>query len=288
MIVSEIVELEGEIIHDSIFLSVGHLHSRNKKRLVPINSCHDLKLAMTSDTIAGLIIPEEIPVPKNTEKGIIIASNPMMAALKIQKKLIQNSCINKQPTKIHPSVYVHPSAIISDKDVVIEKNVKINEHVIISEGSVIERNTIIGPNTIVGSISKPVNPDPALSNYNPSGSVLVKQGVVIHAHCCIEKSWFQDTTIIGQRCHIDNLVTINQGAVVGDFSLITANSQIGDYAIIGMDCWVGLRSIIHPGVSIGDSCYVTLGSRVTKDIAHGMVVKDNWAIKRERFKGVIT
>lgn len=76
--------------------------------------------------------------------------------------------------------------------------------------------------------------------------------------------------------------------MVDDFSLITANSEIGEYATIGKDCWIGLRTSIHSGVNIGDSCYVTLGSRITKDIGHGMVVKDNWAIKRDRFKGIIT
>ncbi|WP_373839099.1 DapH/DapD/GlmU-related protein [Methanospirillum sp.] len=288
MKISEFAKLENEIIQDCIFSSVGHLHGKTEKRLVPINSTHDLNCALLSETIAGFIIHETITIPKDTEKGILLSTNPLKTALGIQKKITQNYQNIKQPVSIHPSVYIHPTAIISDLNVNIGKNVKIHEHVIIHENSQVEENTIIGPNSVIGSIPKSDDFNPSLKNYHPHGSVEIKKDIVIHANCCIERPWFQDKTTIGQRCQIDNLVTIRQGAVVDDFSLITANSEIGEYASIGKDCWIGLRSSIHPGVNIGDSCYVTLGSKVTKDISPGMVVKDNWSIKRERFKGIIT
>lgn len=288
MKISDFIGLEDEIVHDTSFSSVGHLNGKNENRLVPINSTQDLNLAILSETIAGFIIPETIPIPNITGKGILLSPHPIKTALSIQKKIIKKSKIPNLPTRIHPSAHIHPSAIISENNVSIGKKVQINENVIIHEGSIIKDCSIIGPNTVIGSTPKSDDFNPTLKNHHPYGSVEIKQDVNIHANCCVERPWFQDITTIGQRCQIDNLVTIHQGAVVDNFSLITANSEIGEYATIGKDCWIGLRTSIHPGVNIGDSCYVTLGSRVTKDIGHGMVVKDNWAIKRDRFKGIIT
>jgi len=288
MKISDFAELENKIANDANFSTIGHLHGKGEKRLVPINSEQDFQYAVLSENIAGFIIPMTILLPIDTEKGLLISPNPLKTALFIQKEMYQKSGESKKPTKIHPSASIHPTAIISENDVSIGKKVQIYEHVIIHEGSIIEDNSIIGPNTLIGSIPQSDDSDQSLKEYHPFGSVHIKQDVVIHANCCIEKPWFQDTTIIGKRCHIDNLVTIRQGAVVNDCSLITANSEIGEYSTIGKNCWIGLRATIHPGVNIGDSCYVTLGSRVTKNIGPGMVVKDNWAIKRERFKGIIT
>lgn len=287
MKISNFTRIDEKLIQDANFSIVGDIHGKGNKKLVPINSVQDLQSAVLSETITGFIIPETIPIPKETNKGILITPNPLKTALSIQEKTIQKFQINNQPTEIHPSASIHPTAFISEYNVSIGKKVQIHEHVIIHEGSIINDCSIIGPNTVIGSTPKSDNSDPTLKDYHPYGSVEIKQDVVIHANCCIERPWFQDKSTIGQRCHIDNLVTISQGAVVDNFSLITANSDIGEYATIGKDCWIGLRTSIHPGVNIGDSCYVTLGSRVTKNIGPGMAVKDNWAIKRERFKGII-
>lgn len=210
MKISDFAGLENKIIHDTSFSSIGHLHGKNENRLVPINSTQDLNFAILSETIAGFIIPETTPIPNISGKGILLSPHPIKTALGIQKKIIQNSKIPNLPTRIHPSAHIHPSAIISDMNIVIQKNVAINEHVVINENSIIEKNSIIGANTIIGSIPKSYYPDPILKGFNPYGSVRIKQGVVIHAHCCIKKPWFQDTTTIGQSCHIDNLVTICQ------------------------------------------------------------------------------
>jgi UDP-3-O-[3-hydroxymyristoyl] glucosamine N-acyltransferase len=288
MKISDFTGIDEKIIQDANFSSIGHLHGKGEKRLVPINSDQDFQSAVLSETIAGFIIPMTILLPINTEKGILISPNPLKTALFIQQLIDQKSGEYKKLTKIHPSASIHPTAIISENNVSIGKKVQIYEHVIIHEGSIINDCSIIGPNTVIGSTPKSDDFNPKLEDYKPFGSVEIKQDVVIHANCCIEKPWFQDKTIIGQRCQIDNLVTIHQGARIDDFSLITANSEIGEYSTIGKNCWIGLRSTIHPGVNIGDSCYVTLGSKVTKKIGPGMVVKDNWAIKRERFKGIIT
>jgi len=287
MKISEFCDSGDEIIEDAIFSSVGHLYGKNENRLVPIHTSCELNRALVSEKIAGLIIPDTIPVPSNTGKGIVLSSNPVKTGLMIQKRIIKNSDIQTLPARIHQSANIHPTAFVSEHNVSIGKKVQIHENVIIHAGSVIDDYCIIGPNTVIGLTPYQVECDPT-KDCQPLGSVEVKPDVVIHANCCIERPWFQDTTIIGRRCQIDNRVTIRQGAVIDDFSLITANSEIGEYAAIGKDCWIGLRSSIHPGVHIGDSCYVTLGSRVTREIGRGMVVKDNWAIKRERFRGIIT
>lgn len=288
MKISNFTRIEEKLIQDANFSIIGHLHGIGENRLVPINSVQDFQSAVLSETIAGFIIPDTIPLPINTEKGILISPNPLNTALFIQQEIIQKSGERKKPTEIHRSANIHPTALISEYNISIGKKVQINENAIIHEGSIIDDCSIIGPNTVIGSTPKSDDFNPTLEDFKPFGSVEIKQDVVIHANCCIERPWFQDKTIIGQRCQIDNLVTINQGAIINDFSLITANSEIGEYATIGKNCWIGLRTSIHPGVNIGDSCYVTLGSRVTKDIGHGMVVKDNWAIKRDRFNGIIT
>jgi hypothetical protein len=86
MMISEFIESEDEIVHDTSFSSVGHLHGKNEKRLVPINSTQDLNYAILSETIAGYIIPETMPIPNITGKGILLSPHPIRTALGIQKK----------------------------------------------------------------------------------------------------------------------------------------------------------------------------------------------------------
>lgn len=288
MNISDIPWLTNKNLHNAEFSTIGHVLGTGQNRLVPITSEPDLRRALNSSEICGVIVSEEISIPHEFKKGVIISQDPLLIALKIKNELENPKKLKLDPTSIHPSAVIHPTAKIAGFNVSIEKDVEIGEHVIIHQGCKIGNNSTIGPNSCVGSNPCIGDNDPFLDDYISSGFVEIHNEVSIHANCVIERPIFNDVTKIGSRCHIDNLVTIRQGAIIDELSLITANSEIGDYAKIGKDCWIGLRAMIGRGVQIGNSSYVTLGSTTSKNISEGMVVRDNWAISRKRFKGMIT
>lgn len=275
------------ITEDTEFSSVGHLLGTGNQRIVPIYRPEDILLAMENEEVTGIIIPGEFSPLVSRKMGLVLSPDPVLIALRIQKEISQ--CTLKstiQPgrrgnhTIIHPTARVAATAVIGDR-------VVISEYVSIEERTQIGNNVFIGPHTHIGVI--PGTSENHCSEYSSlaCGEVIIGDESNIQSHCTIERPLFSDTTKIGSRCHIDSQCTIRQGSRIGNCTLLAAIVTIGEYVQMGEECWAGPRTNLGNGVIIGDECYITLGSSVTKNIKSGMVVRDNYAIRKERFSGVI-
>ena len=190
-------------------------------------------------------------------------------------------------TIIHPTAKIHHSAQISPLRVKIGRNAAIDEYAIIESGTEIGNSVRINAHARIGIPEFLDDNLPSSLRGEGYGKVIINDGVFIHAHCTIEKPFFSDITTIGIKCHIDSLSSISAGATLGSLTLIAGLVTIGKYSSIGSRTWVGPGCLIKPGITIGNSCYVTLGSKVSKSIGPNKIVKDNWAVDRTKFKGII-
>lgn len=287
MILSELEDFSYCIHRNGEFNRIGSLYSNTHNRIVPITNIDELELLKTKKEITGVIITPELidHVPLNF--GIIVTKTPLIVSLEIHNSLEQNEYDSQFPTIIHKTAKIHPTADIDPHGVIIEYKSKIDAYVRIHKGVIIGKNVRIGSNTTIGSIPNPDNENPDTLSYLVHGKVIIEDKARIHANVTIERPYYSEETRIGQECHIDSQTKICQGTIISKSTLIAAIVTIGSYVMIGEGCWVGPRCSIKPGVKIGKSCHITLGSRVEKTISPEMIVKDNWAIKRERFKGFI-
>lgn len=286
MRISDISLKKIEIYRDASFTNVGHIFSPVKDRIVPAQNEEDLYYCINNPDIAGVVIPPDLLPYVNKDIGIVLSQTPLETAIHILNEIgYRPDC--QCTTSIHPSAKIHPSADISPVQVTIGKNVRIDEYVTIKPGTQIRDNVVINALTSIGHPcgSYPLSQAVSIGVY---GTVIIDEGAFIHANCSIERPLFADTTYIGCRCQIDSLTLIGAGVTLGSYSLIAGIVTIGEYATIGARSWLGPNTTIGRGVQIGDSCHITLGSKVTKNIGSQKIVKDNWAVDREKFKGIIS
>ncbi len=278
-----------KIMRDGQFSSLGSLFSHYPHQLVYATREADIKKIVDNPSISCVItIPELVSkIPQN----ISTASDPdpRNAFYALQSVLVQypEFVLQPFPNQISPSAKIHPSAVISahsvslGRDVVIEKNVVISEQTIIDEGSIVRSNSIIG--------SFPLPPRGAMNfpMIHPSGGVRLHREVDIHANNRIDRAIFKGYTEIGEQAKLDNLNAIGQGTTIGKRCLICAGVTIGECVLVGNDTWLGPNVTLDHQIGIGNNNYITIGSKVTRDMEDNKVVKDNYAIDRKRFRKVI-
>lgn len=289
MQLSDISYIHGELYQNGAFSIIGNVYSKEKNRLVPIQNKDELIYCLNHPEITGIIISSDhfCDIPENI--GVIISKTPLDEAINILKNYFPEKINKKQDgASIHPSVKIHPTADISLHQVTIGKNVRINEYVTIEPGTHIGNDVIIDAHAHIGIPELRQNNSLKSSSKESNGKIIINNGVYIHPNCTIEKPIFPDSTTIGRDCHIDSISSIGAGVTLGSFSLVAGLVSIGKYSNVGPRTWIGPGCLISPGIDIGDSCYVTLGSKVTKTIGPNKIVKDNWGVNRDKFKGIIS
>jgi UDP-3-O-[3-hydroxymyristoyl] glucosamine N-acyltransferase len=283
MKLSEISWLVPMIHQDGEFSGVGHPLGHGKSRIVAITSEDEIKHCLKNEDIVGVVVSNEYKPLISNQVAIIISSNPILTVLKIQNEISKNTTID---SAIHRSAKIHSTARISD-NVSIGKRVIISEYVTIEDGTWIGNDVFIGPNTRIGSLPDIPGISQEETHHFAKGTVEIGSRSYIQSNSIIERSLFSETTQINTQCFIDSQAVIRQGVQIGSGTLLAAIVTIEEFSTIGRECWAGPRSKICPGVTIGDTCYITLGSTVSKNMGSGMIVRDNWGIRKDRFSGII-
>lgn len=287
MYLSEIKKYSHNVIQNAPFDTVGSLYSKTQKRIVPIKDINEIPLLEKKGDITGVIINQELLDSISGDLGIIVTKTPIITSLKIYNEIEQNKLDTTFPTIIHKTARIHPTSVIDPEGVIIGQKSDIHAYAKIHKGVTIGNNVRIGPNTTIGFIPNPWRENWDILSNLVQGKVIIENNTHIHSNVTVERPYYLEVTRIGQNSHIDSQTIIKQGTNIGKSTLIAALVNIGSCVIIGDGCWIGPRSRITDGVEIGESCHITLGSYVKKSISSGMMVKDNWAIKKERIKGLI-
>ena len=97
------------------------------------------------------------------------------------------------------------------------------------------------------------------------GTVIIEDDVEIGANVTIDRARF-DKTLIKKGTKIDNLVQIAHNVVIGENSIIVAQTGISGSTNIGKNVTLAGQSGIIGHISIGDNVVVAAQSGVTKSI----------------------
>lgn len=250
-------------------------------------------------TKAGaVIIPAGVPEFPAEEVALLeISGNPSVAFNEAVKYFL--SATRRFVPGVHPTAVVDPTAefnpekvsigphavigayvVIGDgceiaagcflgDAVVMGENCKLHPHVVIRERCRLGKCVVIQPNATIGSDGFGYQlVDGRFVGIDQVGIVELADYVEIGANSTIDRARF-GKTIIGQDSKIDNLVQIGHNCVVGEHTIIVAQSgiagstRVGDYVTIAAQCGISGH------LNLGDGITLAAKSGVMGDLEGG-------------------
>jgi UDP-3-O-[3-hydroxymyristoyl] glucosamine N-acyltransferase len=161
---------------------------------------------------------------------------------------------------------------IIGNNVVIGNGTEIRHHVVIGDNTVIGKNCLIKSNTVIGEEGFGFEKDEkgVPIRIPHLGRVVIGDNVEIGASTVIARGTLDDT-IIENNVKIDDKVFIAHNVLIGDSSMIIAESEISGSVHIGQRTWLGPNCCVINGISIGSNCFIGLGTVVTKSLPDNVV-----------------
>lgn len=264
--------------------SVSFAKSFDRDLIQKINRLYEVVIICSAQTPF-----EQLNLDKN---AFIIVKNPRLSFI----KLLTLCKGFKRSGFIHSTATVSPKAIIG-QEVFIGPNCIIGECEI-GEGSIIKGNAYIGdnvkigknclfhPGVIIGGDGFGFEKDEETGEYYKFphiGGVIIGNEVEVGANTCIDRATL-DHTVISNKVKIDNLVHIAHNVFIGENTLIIANSMIGGSTKIGSNTWVAPSVSALNGISIGQNCFIGIGSTVMRDVPDNVTVVGSPARDISEFK----
>lgn len=168
--------------------------------------------------------------------------------------------------EIGHTVIIHPQVYIGDK-------VKIGDHTIIHAGAKICAETQIGqhceinPGAVIGADGFGFAPQ-ADSTYKPIpqlGNVILEDFVRIGSNTTIDRATL-GSTIIRKGVKIDDQVHIAHNVIVGENTVIAAQTGVSGSTEIGKNCIIAGKAGIVGHIKIADKTTIAANTGVSKSI----------------------
>jgi UDP-3-O-[3-hydroxymyristoyl] glucosamine N-acyltransferase len=245
---------------------------------------------MEQTKASAIIVSKDV---KHAQRPIICTENSSLAFAKVVSLFAPNE--DKHPAGIHPTaimgehvtlgkdVAVEPYVVIEDyarigdrailyagvyvghhteigTDTIIYPHVTIRERVSIGSRVVIHSGSIIGSDGFGFATVKGVH-----HKIPQIGTVVIEDDVDIGANVTIDRARF-DKTLIGRGTKIDNLVQIAHNVIVGENSIIVAQTGISGSTVIGRNVTLAGQSGVIGHITIGDNVVVAARAGVTKPV----------------------
>jgi len=200
---------------------------------------------------------------------------------------------------IYPFVYVGDGVTIGDR-VVLFPGVYVGDGSAIKEGSILYPNVVIMPGceigancilhagVVIGADGFGYFQDEAGIQKVPQvGRVVIGDGVELGANTCVDRAALGETHL-GDNVKLDNLVQIGHNVLVGDNTLIVAQTGVSGSVRIGKNVVIGGQVGISDHLSIGDGAMIGSQSGVAKDIAPREVVSGTPTMPHRLWLRVVT
>ncbi|MCF6178373.1 MAG: UDP-3-O-(3-hydroxymyristoyl)glucosamine N-acyltransferase [Geopsychrobacter sp.] len=242
-------------------------------------------------------------------KNLLVCSNPYLAFAKILTELrgdayphvgilpgasIAPSAKIGQNVSIYPGCVIGEHAVIGDNcmlfpNVVIYADVQIGNDCLIHAGCLIREQTRIGnrvilqPGAVIGSDGFGFAPEGDRYFKIPQvGIVVLEDDVEIGSCCCIDRAALGETRI-KQGCKFDNMVQIAHNVVVGEDSVIAAQSGISGSSQIGRHSTFGGQSAVSGHLKLGDNLTLAGKGGATKSLAGNQIYSGTPAIPHKQW-----
>jgi UDP-3-O-[3-hydroxymyristoyl] glucosamine N-acyltransferase len=182
------------------------------------------------------------------------------------------------------NVRVFPHCYIGDNSV-IGSDTTIFSGVRIYEESIIGNHCTIHSNAVIGADGFGFAPQ-ADNNYQKVaqiGNVVIEDHVEIGAGTTIDRATM-GSTLIKKGVKLDNLIQIAHNVVIGENTVIAAQTGIAGSSKIGKNCMFGGQVGIIGHLEIGDEVKIAAQTGVSSNIKSGKIVMGSPAIDASRFR----
>jgi UDP-3-O-[3-hydroxymyristoyl] glucosamine N-acyltransferase len=158
------------------------------------------------------------------------------------------------------------------EDVVIGDGCLVYPGVTIREGSRIGSRVILQPGVVIGSDGFGYAPRGGVHHKIPQiGRVVIEDDVEIGANSCVDRATTGETRI-GRGTKIDNLVQIAHNVVLGEHTVVAAQTGVSGSTEVGRGVVFGGQAGVTGHIRIGDGATVAARAGVTKDVPAGTTV----------------
>ncbi len=208
-----------------------------------------MELAHASKLFAPALIDETAPAAVVGE-GSVIAEGANLA---------KGAVVGKNCT-IMPGAYIGRGAVIGD-NTIIHSNVSVYHDCSVGSDCIIHANTVVGSDGFGFATSKLGTHTKLYQN----GNVVVEDDVEIGAGVTLDRAVF-GTTLIKEGVRMDNLIHIGHNCVVGEYSVLVAQSGVAGSTKLGRNVVVGGQSAFAGHLEIAPFTNFAARSGVTKSI----------------------
>lgn len=164
-----------------------------------------------------------------------------------------------QKSCLYPGVYISQYTKLGE-DCIIYPHVSIRERVTIGNRVIIHNGTVIGSDGFGFAKLRGIH-----HKIPQIGTVIIEDDVEIGANVTIDRARF-DKTLIGRGSKIDNLVQIAHNVVVGENSIIVAQTGISGSTVVGKNVTLAGQAGLVGHITVGDNAVVAAQAGVTKSV----------------------
>lgn len=173
--------------------------------------------------------------------------------------LARGAVIGKNCT-IMPGAYIGRGAVIGD-NTIIHSNVSVYHECKIGSDCIIHANTVVGSDGFGFATSKLGTHTKLYQN----GNVVIEDDVEIGAGVTLDRAVF-GSTLIKEGVRMDNLIHIGHNCVIGEYSVLVAQSGVAGSTKLGRNVVVGGQSAFAGHLEIAPFTNFAARSGVTKSI----------------------
>jgi UDP-3-O-[3-hydroxymyristoyl] glucosamine N-acyltransferase len=165
--------------------------------------------------------------------------------------------------KIYPNVYLGDNVVIGD-DTVVFTGAKLYSETVVGKGCVINSGVIIGAD----GFGFTPNEKGEYNKVPQTGNVVIEDFVDIGAATTIDRATL-GATLIKRGVKLDNQIQIAHNVIIGENTVIAAQTGVAGSTKIGKNCMIGGQVGIAGHITIGDNVKIQAQSGI------GRNVKDN-------------
>ena len=208
-----------------------------------------MELALTSKLFAPLLLDASAPEAIVGE-GTVVAAGANLA---------KGAVVGKNCT-IMPGTYVGRGSIVGD-NTILHANVSVYHECQIGSNCIVHANTVVGSDGFGFATSKQGTHTKLYQN----GNVVVEDDVELGAGVTIDRAVF-GSTYIKTGVRMDNLIHIGHNCVIGEYSVLVAQSGVAGSTKLGRNVVVGGQSAFAGHLEIAPFTNFAARSGITKTI----------------------
>jgi UDP-3-O-[3-hydroxymyristoyl] glucosamine N-acyltransferase len=199
------------------------------------------------------------------------------------------------------NLYVGEFAVIGE-NVIIGNNTRIYPNCYIGDGAVIGENTVLYPGvkiytqcklgshctihagSVIGADGFGFAPQ-SDNNYQKVaqiGNVVIEDHVEIGANTTIDRATM-GSTVIKRGVKLDNLIQVAHNVVIGENTVIAAQSGIAGSARVGRNCMIGGQIGINGHITIGNEVKIAAQSGISSSVKDGKILMGSPAFDHDKY-----